>query len=618
MDIKVTVSSKYLEDKVDSSSIISTYTAREIALFGGRDLGEVLSRMPGFEEFGTLVNGRNIVTIRADKPSSNNNHVLFLLDGIPLNRDSYTGGIWTEATLLSVPLDIIEQLEVIRGPGSVLYGTNAYAGVVNIVTKSSDKLQSKVSFSKGNFGTSYVQASLSGDVNGWQLTSSLRLFESEGWPYETNDASGGNFQDNLASSSPGIITTVRKDNFSANIYWGKAKQETIRGNTNFQEAASTDNEKYMLDIGYKIDIYKDWLLTSHFSHVGGRTKHKVSGVSPGQLRQINYQSNDSRLEINVKKEFANNNKLIVGSTFDLFKGSNPPPIIIVPDWNYYLFGVYGQYDIITENTKYTIGAQYNKAEGGYDQVVPRLGIVHHLNEQIGIKLLYGQAFRAPYIVEREIDVAIANLSIKGNRDLDPELVTTWDLQIFYNKKGLSASAALFKNIQEDIIIREVVSPSELQFVNTGKLTIEGLEIESKYALNNWYLSGSFTFQRNEDSKGVKDTSLQPDRIFKIGLGYSDTHFSFGIFDTFMSAYQDNIVNNPSRQLVNPSSEPFHRLSANLSYHPKSFNGWVVEGYFDNLLNEDIHLPLIASEPPQFNTRPALAGQFFMLTVTKSF
>ena len=86
----------------------------------------------------------------------------------------------------------------------------------------------------------------------------------------------------------------------------------------------------------------------------------------------------------------------------------------------------------------------------------------------------------------------------------------------------------------------------------------------------------------------------------------------------MSAYQDNIVNKPFRQLVNPPSKSFHRLSVNLSYHPKSLNSWVIEGYFDNLLDEDVYLPLLAAEPPQLNTRPALAGQSFMLTITKKF
>ena len=128
MTVVVTTPSKSAQPLNETAAVISTFSKREIALFGGRDLGEVLSRMPGFEEFSSLVNGRNIVTIRADQISINNNHVLFLLNGVPLNRESYTGGIWNEAMILSIPLNTIQQLEVIRGPGSVLYGTNAFAG----------------------------------------------------------------------------------------------------------------------------------------------------------------------------------------------------------------------------------------------------------------------------------------------------------------------------------------------------------------------------------------------------------------------------------------------------------------------------------------------------------
>ena len=520
LNIKVSAPSKSPQSINNTPGIVTTFTEQEILLFGGRDLGEVLGRIPGFEEFGTLINGRNIVTIRADQPTGNNNHVLFLLNGIPFNRESYTGGIWNEAVLLSIPLTSIKQLEVIRGPGSVLYGTNAFSGVVNIITKSSAQITSNISIAKGAFGTQRVNLSLAGSQNDWHWTSTLRLYNTDGWSYKTNNIAGELFSEKVYSKSPGLVLTLSKDNFTANVFWGRADQFTIRGNSNLQEAASTDNEKYFIDLGYEMKVWDDWTLSTHLSHVRGRTEHKVSGQTAGNLTTINYETDDSRLEFTFKKQLSERSNLLFGTTLDYFSGRTPPPVVVVPDWSNYLYGLYGQYEIQYSQTKYILGAQYNKAQNSYDSLVPRLGLIHHIDDNHGIKLFYGKAFRAPFVVEREIDVAIANLSIKGDKNIKPEYVSTWDLQYFYSSKKSSASATIFRNEQDDLIVRAPVSEGVLQFVNQGKLTIEGLELEGKYIRNKWYLNGSYTWQRNEDGDHFKNSTLQPHSIIKVGLGYT--------------------------------------------------------------------------------------------------
>ena len=90
LNAKVTTPSKRAESLSQSSGIVSVFTAEEIALFGARDLGEVLSKIPGIQPFDSLSSGRHRISIRGDRPTFDNNHVLILLDGTPINRSSYT------------------------------------------------------------------------------------------------------------------------------------------------------------------------------------------------------------------------------------------------------------------------------------------------------------------------------------------------------------------------------------------------------------------------------------------------------------------------------------------------------------------------------------------------
>ncbi|NIB40163.1 TonB-dependent receptor [Pseudomaricurvus alkylphenolicus] len=610
--------SKAEQSAADSPGIVTTYNAREIELFGGRDLGEVLSRILGFEEYNNLSIGRNMVTIRSDFPIINNNHVLFLLNGVPLNRESYTGGIWNQTMLQSIPLGSIRQLEVVRGPGSVLYGTNAFAGVVNILTKPQSEMSNSVSVRAGRYGTRGVNLNWSEAHQGWQWTTSLRWMETDGWPLEMTDTDGESFSEDVFAESPALIANLKKNGFSANLYWGITEQFTLRGRDGEAIAGNTENEKYALMLGYEWDFNDRWRMTTNLSHVGGRTDHKVASSDPAQLQTILYETDDSRIELTARGRLSENSGLLLGGTVDYFTGSTPSPSRIVPDWNDYLLAVYGQYEIKLGSTQLTLGAQYNHAETGYESLVPRLGLVHHFNTQSGIKLLYGQAFRAPYVTELKIDIAIPTLDLSGNEDLEPEIVTTWDLQYFYNGQVFSGSATLFRNEQEDLIFRDPVGPRELVFANKGELVIEGLELEGKYQKGNWYVTGSFGAQRNSDGDNLDETTLQPDNIFKSGLGYATAEWSLGVFNSHFAAHHSNEKVKPSRVAVNPEPESHNRLSVNWRYHPASFAGWSLEAYVDNLLDEEIFLPVHSTDSSGLNTKPVLAGRFFMVTLEKSF
>lgn len=131
MNVIVISASKSEEEIVDAPSSVIVFTHKEIESMGISSLEELLNFVPGFQTTRDVEQGTATRISARGRSSALSESILFLLNGQRLN-DLYTGG----ASLLNrmIPVENIKQVEIIRGPGSALYGSNAFLGVVNIQT----------------------------------------------------------------------------------------------------------------------------------------------------------------------------------------------------------------------------------------------------------------------------------------------------------------------------------------------------------------------------------------------------------------------------------------------------------------------------------------------------
>lgn len=115
----------------ESPSTIHVITDREIAAHGWRTLPEILRHVPGIQTLTTTSQFKSVMIRGLVGTEDNNSRILWLQNGVPMNdvRDS---GIWLDETY---PVEMIKRVEVVLGPGSALYGSGAFQGVVNIFTK---------------------------------------------------------------------------------------------------------------------------------------------------------------------------------------------------------------------------------------------------------------------------------------------------------------------------------------------------------------------------------------------------------------------------------------------------------------------------------------------------
>ncbi|VAW66755.1 TonB-dependent receptor; Outer membrane receptor for ferrienterochelin and colicins, partial [hydrothermal vent metagenome] len=157
-----------------------------------------------------------------------------------------------------------------------------------------------------------------------------------------------------------------------------------------------------------------------------------------------------------------------------------------------IIGLYGQYQkALFESTFLTLGLRYDDFSDIGSQVSPRLGLVQALNAHHSLKLLYGEAFRAPS--ESELNL-LNNPVLLGNPDLKPETVQTWDIIWVGQWSQTGISLGYFENHFDDSIVQTDMGNGTAQFQNIDQDPIQGTELELSHELNkHWLLRASFTY-----------------------------------------------------------------------------------------------------------------------------
>ena len=155
----VVTASRVGQEPLDSPSTVTIITAEDIRLSGALDIPDLLRRVAGVEVMAPSA-GHSDVAIRGLQRKVNNT-VLFLVDGRSLYQDS-TG--WMMSGPVTIPAREIERIEVIRGPGSAVYGADAVTGVVNIITRAPGEGQSELVATGGTLGVRRFSAVATGRV----------------------------------------------------------------------------------------------------------------------------------------------------------------------------------------------------------------------------------------------------------------------------------------------------------------------------------------------------------------------------------------------------------------------------------------------------------------------
>ena len=630
MNLKVTTASKSEEKVTDAPGIVTTITAREIEQFGGISLADVLDRVVGVQNMNTHVFPQNVTSIRGDLATGYDTHVLFLLNGRP-TRESMYGGV-NMPILLAMPLNMIERIEFVRGPGSVLYGTNAYSGVVNIITKDAEGTSGKVGAMAGAFGATGVDGYATVKKNDLRILAGIKSFQEDGWTFRVRDASqatnpdgGRTTQTNYAENEKGATFTVDYKNLHVNSFITTSDQIAFGGanptwNTGDGDTLSnTVANRSMIDAGYEFKISEKFstnVNASYHHSVYENPFSRVHGFTEDYFYEVT----------NFIKPMQNLN-VLVGGTYYKQTGKYtlvfPSGTVInpVPFYNREWYSGYIQADYRPiKKLKLIAGAQYNKIDIVDANIVPRVGAIYNITDKLGVKLLYGKAFRAPYAYETRVNL----FTIVSDSLLKPEVISNFDAQLFYSAKKVELAATYFKNVKTDNILRVRVNSFVDRYENNGEIDSHGLEFEGKYIPNkSWYFTGSYMYQYNSqvlyDTIHTSDYSLMPNHMMKLGVHYKAPFgLSVGVFENYVTNFYE--VSTAVKRNATPDG--FNYLTAQINLDITKLlklegNESIILGLHGiNLLDEDIYTPDFASR--KLNSIPARSERAFYGSLTVKF
>jgi iron complex outermembrane receptor protein len=184
LNVQVASATKLETPARETPAIMSVVTREQIDSYGWLSVNDVLFRQAGFAPSQDY--DRVTVTARGLFEGWNNNHLLLLIDGVPYNDNLYGTAFTWEIT----PMVLVRSMEIIRGPGSALYGSSATNGVVNINTRSVVGSAAQASVRFGNAGTRIYDLFVGHELKPLSFVVAYNHFETDGNTYNDYDASG--------------------------------------------------------------------------------------------------------------------------------------------------------------------------------------------------------------------------------------------------------------------------------------------------------------------------------------------------------------------------------------------------------------------------------------------
>lgn len=617
MDVEiVSTVSKKEELAIEAPAVMSVIQCDEIERFGGNNLTEVLERATNLYMTGTATFPQNSISMRGDL-NSFSKHILLLFDGRPI-REGQTGGT-VSPFLLSFPLSMVERIEILRDPGSVLYGSSAYVGVINVIPKRPTKegTQGSVTVKGGSLNTKAGEGHFFWKKEEADLTLAANYFVEDGWTARGFDEKKIYGQGNYGEENVSVMAAGHYKGFKFDSFWLDSKLDT-RGSTWPME--NSDHRWIYNNLGYT----ENWNEHQRTEFNGTVNQMNVEMQTSGPAFA---DANSSLIEA-THFYTGENWAGLIGGTANLMVGevhtNNLQGEVVsreMPQYEKLWYTLYSQIDYdLWKNLKLTVGGQAVKA-GHIDwQFVPRVGLTYHHETGWGFKTLYGEAYRAAYVNENNIEIKGL---FKGNPNLTPEMIKTADIQIFYRKQNYQFALTYYRSLQQELIISVLPTATTLASnTNGNEMTFDGVEFESKVKLFDERLLfiSSLAYQRNERN-GLEQSTTVPDWLGKVGVSYDfDFGFSAGLFHNFSSRPNSNKLLNPNVMEVNPIAQPINlmtlKLSANLKKYAPFKVPLILSFYTYNLLDSEVNLPDFSST--KLNTLPQRADRSFYFGVEYNF
>lgn len=617
-DIKTILASKSLETVFNAPSSMTVFSQKELQAMGLHSVEELLNLVPGFFSSQEVVMGAgSMIAARGRTSPQASYNILVMIDGERLNTET-SGGAFSINN--DIPLQNVKQVEIIRGPGSALYGTSAFLGVVNIVTNNSTN-QAFIKMGQADYREASIQvAKHQGDFN---LSLFVRYFQDNGESFPTyllsSDARKGADISFSLGYQPFVFKLRHTQRETAHPHL-PATQEIPNYSNSAQtnayveyQSPKTLNANWSLRLGYMQGSRNVLRMDSVAQHNNLRDYLYHPQLSVEELKQVALLSGldtkesawhidwDAHYFLSPKHELfagltwrsSQNDKFRSQSNFDydsslrIAHNNETLPVayygeviqqgVEVEEIGRDVLGMYVQTKhILSQHVLATLGARYDKYSDFGHSVNPRLAVLYSPISSTQFKLMYGEAFRAPSLRQ------VASRSL-GNSNLKAEKIKTAELAWLqtYSYNNLQTALTYFHNWHSDLIDTVTVSEEQFsrQFSNLpNRIETSGweLEVSSKLTKN---LSMRLAYDYMQ--KTEEHPRRYPRQQLAVILNYYFKQWNINLRSQFHDSVEYDFNQTNRIEL-----KSYWRLDTHIRYQLN--NNLYLVGSVNNLLNEDYY------------------------------
>jgi outer membrane receptor protein involved in Fe transport len=606
LNVEISVASKKSESLTEAPGVVTVVPQEEFTVYGDRNLHQLMQRQPSVYTRDNFVYSSNLAAFRGDMSTVAEMHTLILFNGRPIRESAQGHNVNMYTTF---PLSALDSVELIRGPGSVLYGSNAFTGVVNLKSRAiPDKNEFSVSSMAGSYG--YYETTLSGGGRAGDLgyVADMRVAGEHGYMYRMFDQAGVYGEENNHDKSVSGTAHLDYQGFTLDFFGSDLDAFSMGVLPNWSNPNHTiRNKKMFLNTGYRLPVHDRATLELNVTY--NLQENSLSSPDPSM---IGTNTSDLLGEATLFANPIDNLNVVLGYLQEYRTNYSPDADYYqsIPPYNYAPRGAYAQGDYkINDSLKLIAGTQWNESSQGYEDFVSRYGVIFTPFKKWGLKLLRGEAFRAPVTLETDL---YDPRGLVGNKNLEPETITTYDAQLFYHDEKTYAAITYFQSTIDKLIIYDardyIPNVNPMTYMNGGEHKFDGIELEGKYFFSpNWHVLGSLMHQENEADAGLSP-SVVPENMAKVGAAYTWEGGSAAIFYSYFGT-PPRIA---SPLVVNPEPESLNLVSLNVRIDASEWTG-LDKGRFiltlraENLLDEKVYAPTFAytGSPNSFPYGPGI-------------
>ena len=444
-------------------------------------------------------------------------HTLVLKDGARLNSQNEL------APLYPAFLDTtdVQQVEILKGPASVQYGSDAIGGVVQLISKKPEKTGADLTgiYGENNTYKTIANANLVTDqgfyakIGGQRLKSDgTRILESQpknekaSYDQKGYHAKVGFYQENTIDASASI-----SENKGTNIFT----------NNYISNTAQRQFENRVINAKLAYNILPDLIVNARYSNA--QDKQNV----PSYGSRYDTENNES--DLNLKWKFTPNQNILVGATYT--DANYQTNTILKGDQSVDSMGYYLQHQFKNEQFDTQFGVRLEDNERFGNHTVGQAAVRYHFLTNASVYANIGSAFRAPTLNEMYSQWG-------GNIDLKPEESTSYEVGADYQlNQNLLANVSLYQNEVKNLISSQCIATCDgdwvttfpvYQNLNVNKATFKGGELGLKWQQDDYFISTQYAYVKTENKETGLEIAYRPKNTVTLTTGLENSIYGINI------------------------------------------------------------------------------------------